>query len=82
MALVLLAGSAQGAPAAGERISWTNMLSGSGGPSISPAFQVNLTAGQTASGPSASPLYRAELGYWTVTRPNVLMLPAAVLNNP
>ena len=81
VALLLLTGSAVAAPAADERITWTNLVSGSGGESASPAFEMNLTVGQTASGPASSPLYRVELGYWTVTRPNVMMLPA-VFNTP
>ncbi len=65
-ALILLAQSAFVLSLATYQVSWTNLLSGSGGHTGSGAHQVDFTVGQTAAGTSAGNQYQAQLGYWAL----------------
>lgn len=49
---------------AAYHIDWLNQLSGSGGPSSSPGYQINLTVGQTVNSTSSSSAYNIQSGYW------------------
>jgi hypothetical protein len=63
--LLLLAGSAMAMSSTNYRLDWfTPLTSGGGGAASSPNYAVNVTIGQSATGPSSSTNYQVGLGYW------------------
>jgi hypothetical protein len=73
--LLLLTQSASAGSSPNYRIDWSNALTGSGGPASSPAYQVNITVGQTVDHASTSPQYRVKMGYWSGFEGVSLFLP-------
>ena len=62
--LLLLAQSVYAGASPNYRIDWSNSLTGSGGPSSSAAYKINITVGQTVNKAAVSPQYRVTMGYW------------------
>lgn len=65
-------------------IDWYNLLTGSGGPTISSDhYQVDVTIGQTVTGSSSSSNYNLVLGYWAgAARSGISYLPFLMKSSP
>jgi len=62
--LLLLPSSGIAMNSANYRLDWFAPMTGTGGASSSPNYSLNLTVGQTVTGPESSPGYAVNLGFW------------------
>jgi hypothetical protein len=62
--LFLLAARVTAMSSPNYRLDWITPFTSGGGPMTSTNYQINVTIGQTATGPSASANYQAGLGFW------------------
>ncbi len=60
------------------RLDWFAPMTGTGGASTSLNYNMDLTVGQTVTGPAASTGFAVKLGYWQTWQPVTVYLPVAV----
>ncbi len=76
--LLLVPSSGTAMYSANFRIDWFAPMTGTGGPSISPNFGMNLTVGQTITGHVVSTGFAVNLGYWQNWDPLSVFLPVVI----
>jgi len=76
LAALVITGAVYAMVSANYGLDWQGLMAGSGGPRLSSTnSKADVTAGQSASGASASANYRVNSGYWGAFPGNRVSLP-------